>query len=229
MPSLFAALEGVTVDFRELLSRHAAIAIEKQLQLARSVAGSSWSWDLLCESFSFGDRSYAFQLLGIEQDETDRWRWAWADAADLPPRLLGAAQTLRAFGRTYGVDELVQEEVPLDTVSGQEIAALACSLLDTPGFWRAPFNGAVAWLLLTDRALPRAVEPPPAEMARVLTRTLAIFPVDHAIALDAYVVHHGGSVERLGATATAHMRCGGHMVARFDELHRIERLEAKVA
>lgn len=217
------------MDFRELLSRHAAIAIEKQLQLARSVAGSTWSWDLLRTSFRFGDRNYAFQLLGIEQQETDRWRWAWADASDLPPRVLGAAHTLRAFGSTYGIDELVQEEVPLDTVAGQEIAALACGLLDATGFWRAPFDGAVAWLLLTDRTLPRAGDPPPAEMARVLTRTLAIFSLDHAIALDAYVVHHGGSVERLGSTATARMRGGGHMVARFDDCHRIERLEAKVA
>jgi hypothetical protein len=222
-------LEGVTVDFRELLSRHAAIAIEKQLRLARSVAGSTWSWDLLEGSFCFGDRAYAFQLLGIELAGSDHWRWGWADADGLPARLLGAAHTLRAFGHSYGVSELVEDEVPLDEVSGQEVAALACGLLDMPGWWRAPFNGGVAWLLLTDRALPRTAEPPPAEMARVLTRTLAIFPVDHAIALDAYVVHHGGSVERLGATATARMRDGGHMVARFDEAHRIERLEAKVA
>ena len=66
------------MDFRELLSRHAAIAIEKQLQLARSVAGSTWSWDLLEASFRFGDRAYAFQILGVEQEETGCWRWAWA-------------------------------------------------------------------------------------------------------------------------------------------------------
>lgn len=217
------------MDFRELLSRHAAIAIEKQLRLARSVAGNTWSWDLLEASFRFGERSYAFQLLGIESDESNCWRWGWADADGLPARLLGASHTLRAFGDTYGVKELVQEEVPLADITGQEVAALSCGLLDMPGWWRAPFNAGVAWLLLTDRALPRAVDPPPAEMARVLTRTLAIFPVDHAIALDSYVVHHGGSVERLGATATARMRDGGHMVARFDDRHRIERLEAKVA
>ena len=43
------------------------------------------------------------------------------------------------------------------------------------------------------------------------------------------IMHHGGSVERAGATATARMRGGGHMVAQFDDCHRIERLEAKVA
>lgn len=218
------------MDFRELLSRHAAIAIEKQLRLARSVAGRTWSFDIAASSFRFGDTAYAFQLLGVEQAANDRWRWAWADAEQgLAPQLLAAARTLQAFGEEYGVRELVEEESDLDHASGQEIAALACGLLDTPGWWRAPFGGGVAWLLLTDCALPRAAVPLPAEMARVLTRTLAIFPVDHAIALDSYVVHHGGSVEHAGGTATARMRGGGRMVARFDARHRIERLEAKVA
>lgn len=218
------------MDFRELLSRHAAFAIEKQLRLARSVAGRTWSWDIAASSFRFGDTSYAFQLLGVEQSANDRWRWSWADAEQgLPPSLLVAARTLQAFGERYGVRELVEEETDVAVTTGQEIAALACGLLDTPGWWRAPFAGGVAWLLLTDLALPRPAAPLPAEMARVLTRTLAILPVDHAIALDSYVVHHGGSVERAGDTATAHMRGGGHMVARFDDSHRIERLEARVA
>ncbi len=218
------------MDFRELLSRHAAIAIEKQLRLVRSVAGSAWSWDISQASFRIGEKAWAFQLLGVEQEANAHWRWAWADAEQgLSPRLLGAARALQAFGQRYEIRELVEEEIPVTEVSGQEIAALACGLLDTQGWWRAPFGGGVAWLLLTDLGLARSATPRPAEMARVLTRTLAILPVDHAIALDSYVVHHGGSVERAGATATARMREGGHMVARFDERHRIERLEARVA
>lgn len=218
------------MDFRELLSRHAAIAIEKQLGLARSVAGRSWSFDIAASTFRFGDTAYTFQLLGVEQAANERWRWAWADADQgLDPALLVASRTLRDFGAACCVRELVEEECDLDAATGQEIAALACGLLDAPGWWRAPFDGGVAWLLLTDPALPRATMPLPAEMARVLTRTLAIFPVDHATTLDAYVIHHGGSVEHEGGTATAWMRGGGRMVARFDALQRIERLEAKVA
>jgi len=222
------------LEFRTLLSRHAAVAVEKQLRLARSVAGSSWSWDLAAGTLVIAGTHWSFQLLGIERAADARWRWAWADADNgdgdgLPDALIRAARTLRAFGARQGVRELVEPEVDLRRAAGQSFAALACGLLDARGFWRAPFDGGVAWLLLTDRAAPGAARPLPAEMARVLTRTLAILPVDHAIALDAYVLHHGGSVERAGATATARLRGGGRMVAHFDEGRRIERLEAKVA
>lgn len=217
------------MDFRELLSRHAAVAIEKQLRLARSVAGAVWSWNLQEGSLRIDGQERPFQILGIEQAPSGCWRWAWADADEgLPPRFLGAARALRAWGLRRKIRELSEPEIPLDRVCGTEVAAVACSLLDTPGWWRAPFDGGVAWLLLTDPTLDQRPSPQPADVARILTRTLAIFPVDHELALNAYVLHHGGSVERAGRVATARIR-GGQVVARFDERRRIERLEAKVA
>lgn len=221
------------MEFLDLLSHHAAHAVEKQMRLAGSVAGTAWSWDLGQSLLRIGGENQSFQLLGIEREADRRWRWAWADAATeeeegLPEGLIQASRALREVGVRQQIPELVEPEVDLAEFSGQAVAALATGLFEARGWWRAPFQGGVAWLLLPGSA-PAANEPPaPVEMASVLTRTLALLPVDHQIAMDAYVVHHGGSVERDGATATARMRSGS-MIARFDGGKKIERLETKVA
>ena len=148
---------------------HAASSFAKQLHLAELVEGLDWHLDLATGILSFGDRyAWHVQLLGTEAEETQTWLWAWAnDASNLPPSLLQAALHLKTFGEEQEVPELATSMFPLDGIDGHFLAMIANGICRADAYYRCPYDGGAAFLLIQDENFPKNYEPPLQRIASV--------------------------------------------------------------
>lgn len=207
---------------------HFLFAFDRQLLLADLIGDLPWAYDLQTGTLSFGGRfHWEAEVLGTESDETATWLWAWAnDASDIPAEQQGASVKLKALGEEHGIEELTAPMVPLDHANGHAFAAIAVGEGLGKAYYRGPYEGGAALLLITDERLQLKVEEP-------LQRILSVFPqaisamklADHREALRGYLEHYGFEPEDEGDALVLQEQ--GHEVLRaeLDEHGRLRELK----
>jgi hypothetical protein len=209
-----------------LVLQYAASVFDRQLHLNELVGELDWNVDLTAGILSFGDRyRWSVQLLGTESEANRTWLWAWANPGDLGPDLLRAALALQAFGQKHALPEFASPQLSLNTVDGHLLGMIATGMLNAHAYYRAPYEGGAAILLITDEAFPRCPDPPLSRIAEVFPQAIAAFPLpDHKRALEGYLQYYGlACADEYGRIV---VREGGEpvLIASFDAQNRLSEL-----
>jgi hypothetical protein len=159
-----------------LFCRYAAASFDKQRQFADLVETFDWRFNMDSGILSFGDRyQWRAQVLGTESEETQTWLWAWAnEASKIPPPLLQASLAMKALGEQRLIEELTEPEVPLGKIDGHFFAMLASGVCQANSYYRAPYDGGTAYLLIRDDTFPKNPDPSLRRIASVFPQVIGI-------------------------------------------------------
>jgi hypothetical protein len=156
-------------EFEALYEQCVLIAYDRQMHLNEAVHGS---WDLEQDTglltFSHDDQRFVtpVQMLGTQSAVDGTWLWSWAnDMSQTPTDQLTAAAALRSFGEQNNVPELRE---PMIEADGHRLAMVAVGLTKLPGYYRCPYEGGAAFVLMVHPDSWQAPELPVVRMANLL-------------------------------------------------------------
>jgi hypothetical protein len=218
----------MTSELAAFATQHTSFAFDRQLLLADLIGDLDWAYDLQTGILSFGDRfQWRAEVLGTESEETGTWLWAWAnDASDIPTNQQGASLKLKSLGEEHDIAEFTEPMMPLDHADGHAFASIAVGEGLGKAYYRGPYDGGAAFLLITDERLQLQVEQP-------LQRILTVFPqaissmelADHREALRGYLEHYGFEPENEGDALLLRQQGQEVLRAEFDEQGRLRELK----
>jgi hypothetical protein len=217
--------------WRELLAEQAGMAMARQLALSDLLGEHQWQLDIDAASIDFGQgRRAGAQVLGSEAEDPGTWLWSWAnEASNLPDTVLGAALELRRRGAELGVEEFTTPELPLSSVNGHELAMVGTGLLGAPAYYRCPYEGGAAFVLLTGIPLAPVPQVDTPRLVTVISQTIAGLEVDHRTMLDALLRAQRATVRQEGDRLHVHTSDDQDMVVTFDGGGRIVDLTAALS
>lgn len=211
-----------------MILTHLPFAFDRQLLLADLIGDLPWACDLQTGILSFGDRyHWKAEVLGTESEESNTWLWAWAnEESNIPAQQQTASLKLKALGEEHGIAELTEPIVPLNHADGHAFASVAVGEGLGKAYYRGPYEGGAAVLLITDDELQLQVNDP-------LQRILTVFPqaisameiADHREALQGYLEHYGFEPEEEGSALLLREQGQEVLRAEFDELGRLRELK----
>lgn len=210
---------------------YAVADFDKQLHLADHIGDLDWQFDMASGLLSFGDRyRWHAQVLGTESDSSGTWLWAWANnASNIPEDLIQASLTMRTFGEQRGIAELVSSQVLLEGIDGHTLAMIASGVCRSNAYYRAPYDGGAAYLLIMDDSFPRNTDEPLSRIATVFPQAIAALEVsNHRLALLSYLASYGILGRTEGSTVIVDDSDKPAMRATFDEQNRLIHLEANL-
>jgi hypothetical protein len=223
-------LNGAVTGLADLFATHCATSFARQLALADVIGERPWGLGLKEGQIAFGnDLRFGVQILGTRSDATDSWMWAWAnDASNLPPPLVEASRKVRAYGEQHAIPELTSRTFPLDAISDHGLTMACRGLLDAACYYRAPYEGGAAFVLLD--GVPASVTAPvrPERAVTVLMQVLENFDVDHARMARAFLTQQGYTLREGDGRWEATDAHGSTLVLAFDALGRLTKLEGSL-
>ncbi|MBL8799294.1 MAG: hypothetical protein JNM56_35740 [Planctomycetia bacterium] len=215
----------------DLFCRHAAAAFDKQLRLNDLVGEEDWYFNMASGLLSFGQHlHFHAQVLGTESEETNSWLWAWAnEGSNIPPSLLQAVLQLKALGEEQQIAELTTPMLPLSEIDGHTLAMIASGVCQANAYYRCPYEGGAAFVLIQDDSFPKPTEPPLARIASVFPRAICSIEIpDHRLALLGHLDHYGLAYEQEAGKVLVKENGELLLTATFDELNRLTNLEVMI-
>jgi len=218
-----------TAGFNALFVQHAMSAYAKQLALADATEGAgAWDLDLQAGQLKFADGpSYRIGLLGSYGEAAGTWLWAWANRnMDLSPEVTEAAQSLREMGRQKAIPEFHENETHESETFCHRLAMIAVGEAGAAAYYRAPYEGGSAYLLIRDEILPVPERHHLGRIQRVIAESISTFEMPHRSAIEAFFAAENlsvGQTEPLEILATAD---DGDLRIRFDEEGRLTEMKS---
>ena len=138
-------------DLTRYFEQYALVSLEKQARLFGFLGEHMLELDLDAGVARFGDgRSFPFQVLGTESENSLTWLWAWSDEhAEVPEGQLQAARSLKAWGAARSVPEFTIPSVDLDRADGTLLSIIASEVCQAEGFYRDHYEGGNLFMLLS--------------------------------------------------------------------------------
>jgi len=112
-----------------------------------------WDYDLERATLTFSENGVpkvvaAIQVVGTTSRSLGTWMWGWANES-LPPNAVKDMSSVREFGHTEAIGELVKSELPDDEYLGWGMTAVAAQLLGARGAYRCPDADGFIYLVYT--------------------------------------------------------------------------------
>ena len=182
------------MEVQDLFEEYGVLSFENQLHLADLVGKSKWRFDLRSGVLVFDDFSVPVQILGTVSEYSQTWLWAWANAeSNIPPPLLAASQRMRSFGEENSVVEFSEPEIdvaPFD--KGHILAMIAAGLLGAAAYYRAPYEGGAAFLLIPELAQLRGTaKTSDLDVVSTFMRFISTYECNHKTTLQSYLKAKG--------------------------------------
>ncbi len=224
---------AVSSTFETLLLRHAARAYEKQMFLGTLIGSRDWFYDLKTGKLHFGkDIAFNMQLIGTEGYASSTWLWSWANtASSIPPQLLAAAQTIRAYGEQMSIPALVTPHISLNEhYNGHYMAMVSSGVFKANAYYRAPYDDGALFLLIDDPDYPQ-------DARHTVTRIQAMFPqfisqvplYDHRATFTGYLESYDMVVKTDERKIRGiHPEDRSEVTAEFDEHKRLTRISSRL-
>lgn len=220
------------LDLSALLAKSVVSSQAKQLQLAEKIGSRSWHYDVYTGTLSFGqDIHWHAQILGTESHQTNTWLSAWANAgSNLPPALIQASLQMKQLGEQQQILELIEPQVPLtDEVNGHVLSMIASGVCDADAYYRGPYDGGAAFLLIKDPNFPRSKESPLARLAHVFPQAISSVAIaDHRLALTSYLDQRSIVYISEGNAVIVSEKGKTVLTATFDSQQRLTKLDANL-
>lgn len=214
---------------RGLLQEHGLQALDKQLHLQDLVGEADWLFDQDAGTITFGgERACPAQLLGTVVDRSGSWLWAWANDS-VVASVAEDARTLQRIGEADSVTAFVTAELSLSNdLPGEVLALIACELVGADAYYRGPYAGGAAFILLRLPAdAPRQVVGDGLRAVRTLSLApLALpIPLDQPT-IDGYLRWVGLELDSKPGRSIGRDRSGGEVTVTFDQAGRFASLES---
>lgn len=205
----------------ECFEQYALLALEKQDKLLRLIGEHLWELDLDAGTIRFDGRTFPFQVLGTESDNTLTFLWAWAnEQTEIPENLLASSLKLREWGRTEGVAEFITPSVDLDKADGHMLAMISSVVANMSCYYRGPYEGGAVYLLITG---PEIDSQPSFDVASFIARLTALaasYDFNHRRAVTAYFKAKSLPLVEQGPVIAARLERGESVTTEFDEAGR---------
>jgi hypothetical protein len=220
----------MNLHLADLFCRHVATSFDKQCHFWDIVAGMDWHFEVATGLLSFGDQfHWRADILGTESDGTNTWLWAWAnESSQIPESLLHTSLQMKDLAERYQVPELRLPEFPLGEIDGEFIAMLASGECRANAYFRAPYDGGAAFLLIRDERFPPSAKPSLLRVAAIFPQALVTYDIpDHKAALTAHLEHYGlnARTDRNGLTLANDEQ--SLLTASFDANRHLTRLNVE--
>ncbi len=221
------------MTFSDLVDQHIGLSFRKQLALSDFLGKHSWQVDAGKGTITFGKgprlfgrrRIYPIQVLGTEAEDAGTWLWAWANTqSQLAPGVLRAAERVRSFGESHGIDELVTPELRSSEYPGHLLALVGAGIADADCYYRGPYPYGAAFVLIYETPLRRARPTPLERIGRVIGQVISDYEVDHRAMARAYLEAEGVRYEEEDSALSVVNPAGPSLTITFDELGRIDEL-----
>lgn len=221
----------MAASIRQIMPRYIIESFGRQIQLMRLVHRLDWHADLAKGLIGYGDvHLFRIQLLATISEADQIWIWAWTNTdSNIPAHLLVASLALKAFGEQHGISELTTPQLPLDQIDGHTLALLASGICEANAYYRCPYDGGAAFVLIKGENFPHCTEPPLARLATVFPQAISAIEIpDHRLAFISYLEYYGLAFEEDATQVVVKEGDKPVMTASFDELKRLTKLEATI-
>ncbi|RKH68917.1 DUF6882 domain-containing protein [Corallococcus llansteffanensis] len=218
------------MELSHLFEQHVFTSLEKQHKLFRMTGSSAWGMDLQAGQLSFQGTPYQFQvsLLGTQSDSSGTWLWAWAnDALNAPRRVVDAAYGLQGYGEDHGIELLTERSFEVRRADGYVLSLLAVGLHDYSAFYRCPYPGGAAFIVLDDSRIDEKPGFDLLGLSTQVTNIMKFYEFNHRNALMAYLTARELKHSVEGEEVRFQLAEGDEGVASFDAAGRLTRLTGK--
>jgi len=211
------------MELQELLEEHGAASWDKQMVLADLIGDGDWQLSVSAGRITFGGRqSFPVQILGSEADAAETWLWSWANSqSNLPAPLLLAAEQLREFGVQNDVPEFVEPSFGLDVANGHQLSLVASGLCGVDAYYRGPYEGGAAFLLLSGPELRQQSNNTALRFIRIFNEFIGAIPCNHRAAFYAYARHKEYALDAQDDALIVTHPAGAQVRAVFDSHDRM--------
>ena len=125
---------------------------------------------------------------------------------------------MKALGEEHQIPELATPVFPLDGIDGHYLAMLASGICHADAYYRCPYEGGAAIILIKDENFPKNNEPPLKRIAGIFPQAIASIEIaNHRQTLAAYLEHYGLVGEAEGDTLVVKENGEAVLTAAFDE------------
>ncbi len=170
-------VDALIRDTQALLDDGGLAAFERQLRLAELIEDRDWQLDQVAGELRMGtDLVFPAQILGSASAVSGTWLWSWANAK-LDPGLTRLATDARAIGAARGIPLLSEPGFDLsDPALGHLVAMAVSGLLDADAYYRCPYEGGAAYVLLEAPAARTSTDAPMTRAFFTITRAVESMP-----------------------------------------------------
>ena len=208
------------IDYFE---KFALASFEKQDDLIRRLGEHILDLDLDMGVARFNtDRTYPFQVLGTESDNSLTWLWAWADEQpEVAEALLRSARELNAWGAREGVTEFTVPSLDLNRADGTMLAIIASAVCAASGYYRDPYDGGTLFILIYGADGDRRAEFDRTGLILAMREITSRYDFNHRKALLSYLRMKDLPFSESGDTVNAELAGGERLIALFDHAGQV--------
>jgi hypothetical protein len=211
---------------QELLERYAALACDRQADLAEVIGDKDWNADMAAGTISFGPGlEFPLQALGTFSHVSETWRWAWVGTdPSWPASLLRQAEQLRAYGEQHGIELLTVGEFDATTQDLHAIGAIASGMFGASGYYLANYGQGTLVLTVKSALIDQVPKNDFARISTVFPQVIGLFELRHRPAFLQYLTQKGYPVTETAEAVSAAVGAGT-LTATFDSLGRLASLK----
>ena len=218
-----------TAGFKSLFVQHAMSAYARQLALADATEGAgAWDLDLQTGKLTFKNGpSYRIELLGSYGEAAGTWLWVWANRnMDLPAGVTEAAHSLKEMGRLKSVPEFHEKETHDTETFCHRLAMVAVGESGAGAYYRAPYEGGAAYLLIRDDVPNVPEHHHLARIQRVIAESISTFEMPHRAAIEAFFTAEKLPVVETEPSEILATAEDGDLRIRFDDQGRLTEMKS---
>lgn len=209
------------------LSRDFGVALIRQKRFGELIKKSPrWDVDFGKGTISFGEYEFPVGFLGSESDSANTWLWGWVNVNDFPEALVADSEAFYEHCIMMGMDQIKEAELDMtELINGHALASMAVvANTDRMCYYRAPYEGGAAFLLVKDVPDSIFAAISAAEAATAVSESISAFPLRHFFLVEGVMEVYctDAKVDQQKAVGTFHD--GSVMKVEFDEHQRISKL-----
>ena len=206
---------------------YAAATYDKQMLLNEIIDGADAAFDLRSGVVNFGRHEWKCQVLGIQPDDSGRFRWIWSiDQTEIPHHLLKWAQSVREVGVRDDITELMEGEPTDPDVDGHFLSVMATGICQANAYFCGDYQDGTVFLLIRDARYPVSSQRPLERFVSTLPKAVQHFPItNHRRAVTGLARFLGLNVDKEDDRILVNDG-SGQVVTIFDEDKRLLNLSS---
>lgn len=210
-------------NYQQIFSTAVGAVRQRQRQLGEwLIRDRDWSVDFDRESICFGEDSYAMQFVGSESEYSRTWLWGFANPSGFSESVVRDVRRFYESDLLALLPELKPFKIPLDErINGHALATLVAAFHpEAVGYYRCPYEGGAAYVLIKDIPVEEWPSPSAAVLAAALSETIVQMDLEHRHYVWGILRTFGRELCWRDNTLSA--RCSDAWLhARFDDLGRL--------
>lgn len=220
---------GHSDAYRELLAHSIGTARLRQQRLRDFLAGREWSLDLTKGVIQFGELEFATAFLGSESDIQGTWMWGSYNINGFAQEMIADVCALVGNLPIAAIPDLAGNTLPLDElVNGHYIASIATALHGNACYYRCPYDGGAAFVLVKGLADDIFVPAAPERIITLLGELCSSGHLPHRPLAEGLLGASCAACEKGERQLAGMFEDGSRLEIAFDGLGRIANISSQI-